>query len=161
MMIFMSVSPVFASLKEPLFWIALLTLILTYKLLRYAKRQYRENPSKTKIEILEISTLPKKVDGQGGLESDCFILIKIFNQRQFDNLFLIELRENRRSGIIEEIKKTIPASRASCVRIVLDHEKVKSYVNQKLLLIVKDVGNKKKILKFKFENTPYNNKYFC
>ena len=144
------------NLKDPLLWTTIVATLVSVALYQINRKTFRFLYKKPKIVIQQISLLPRKPDGMGGLIKDTFIKLSVLNPSSSQGLIINrKLRRFPFGPIIDrgDANIQLPVFGRSSMHISLDYAKVYTYDKQLVLLTLIDIKGRRIHRLFRLTNT--------
>ena len=133
-------------LKDPLFWTTIVATLVSLALYQINRKTFRLLYQKPKIVIQQISLLPRKPDGMGGLIEDTFIKLSVLNPSSSQNLIINrKLRRFPFGPMLDsgDANIQLPVFGRSSMHISLDYDKVCTYDKQLVLVTLIDIKGRR------------------
>ena len=143
-------------LKDPLFWTTIVATLVSLALYQINRKTFRLLYQKPKIVIQQISLLPRKPDGMGGLIEDTFIKLSVLNPSSSQGLIINRKLQRFPFGpIIDrgDANIPLPVFGRSSMHISLDYAKVYTYNKKLVLLTLIDINGRGIHKLFRLTNT--------
>ncbi len=143
-------------LKDPLFWTTIVATLVSLALYQINRKTFRLLYQKPKIVIQQISLLPRKPNGMGGLIKDTFIKLSVLNPSSSQGLIINrKLRRFPFGPIIDrgDANIQLPVFGRSSMHISLDYAKVCTYDKHLVLLTLIDINGRRIHKLFRLMNT--------
>ena len=143
-------------LEDPLFWITIVATLVSVALYQINKKTFRLLYEKPKVVIQQISLLPRKPDGMGGLIADTFIKLSVLNPSSSQGLIINrKLRRFPFGPMLDcgDANIQLPVFGRSSMHISLDYAKVCTYDKQLVLLTLIDIKGRRIHKLFRLTNT--------
>jgi hypothetical protein len=143
-------------LKDPLFWATIAATLVSVALYQINRKTFRLLYEKPKIVIQQISLLPRKPDGMGGLLTDAFIKLSVLNPSSSQNLIINRQLRRFPFGPMLDIGDSniqLPVFGRSSMHISLNYDKVCTYDKKLVLLTLIDIKGRRIHKLFRLTNT--------
>lgn len=143
-------------LRDPVFWTTVVATLVSLALYQINRKTFRLLYQKPKVVIQQISLLPRKPDGMGGLIKDTFIKLSVLNPSSSQGLIISrKLRRFPFGPIIDrgDANIQLPGLGRSSMHISLDYAKVCTYDKQLVLLTLIDINGRRIYKLFRLTNT--------